>query len=212
MFDESIRRVLAPVQYHVLDPPAKFSRYLLVHLQHPGVDDPHVQARLNRVIQKHRVNRLPHLLVPPKRKRHVTHAPAHLTIWQCLLNDPRRLHERHRVFPVFLHPRRDRKRVGIENNIARIKTDLFGQNVVRPGADRDPPLGRISLAFLVKRHHDHRRSIPQNQPSVLYELFFAFLEADRIDHPFALQAFESRFDDRPFRAIDHHRNPRDIRL
>jgi hypothetical protein len=42
--------------------------------------------------------------------------------------------------------------------------------------------------------------------------FFAFLQADGIDDSFALQAFQSGFQHRPLGAIDHHRNPRDVRL
>ena len=44
------------------------------------------------------------------------------------------------------------------------------------------------------------------------KFFLAVFQADRIDNRLALYAFESGFDHAPFRAVDHDRDARNVRL
>ena len=47
---------------------------------------------------------------------------------------------------------------------------------------------------------------------MIFEYAFSFLEADRIDDAFALNAFEAGFNHLPSGAVEHDRNARDIRF
>ena len=73
-------------------------------------------------------------------------------------------------------------------------------------------LQRVGLTFFVERHHDHRRAVALHQLGVMAKRIFAFLHADGVDHRAALHALQARFDDFPFRRIDHHRHPGNVRL
>jgi hypothetical protein len=54
------------VEDHVLDPLAQPLGHLVVDLEGAGVDDAHVHASGDRVVQEHRVDRLAHGLLPRK--------------------------------------------------------------------------------------------------------------------------------------------------
>ena len=65
---EAISGVRPSVEQHILHALEQFFVNLLVHLQHAGIHDAHVQAGLHGVIQKRRVHRLAHHVVAPERK------------------------------------------------------------------------------------------------------------------------------------------------
>ena len=71
---------------------------------------------------------------------------------------------------------------------------------------------RIGLAAFVESHHDHRRAVSPNESGLAQKFLFAILQRDRIDDPFALDAFQAGFDHAPFRAVDHDRHARDVRF
>ncbi len=87
-----------------------------------------------------------------------------------------------------------------------------GQQRIGTLADRHLARDGLGLPLLVKRHHDHAGAIAADRARLGQEVGLAFLQADRIDDALALDALESGFDDRPLRAVDHERNPRDFRL
>ncbi len=101
---------------------------------------------------------------------------------------------------------------GIEDDVGRRKADLLGQQSIGPAADAHLVFDRDGLALLVERHHDRRGPVAAHQPGVVQKDLFPFLEADRVDDRLALHAFQARLDDRPFRAIDHDRHTRHLRL
>ena len=70
--DEPLRRVGPAVEQHVLDALEQVFRDLLVDLQLAGVDDAHVEAGLDGVVEKRRVHRLAHHLVARRRGRRTT--------------------------------------------------------------------------------------------------------------------------------------------
>src|SRR6266704_513486 len=76
----------------------------------------------------------------------------------------------------------------------------------------NPALKVVGLATLVGGHHDDRRAVTADEPGLVQKFLLAFLKADRVDDAFALQAFQARFDDFPFRGIHHHRHPGDVRF
>ena len=58
--DEPLGGIVAAVEEHVFNEIAKVGRDFLVNSEHAGIDDPHVESRLDRVIEKRRVHRLAH--------------------------------------------------------------------------------------------------------------------------------------------------------
>jgi hypothetical protein len=69
-----------------------------------GVDDAHVHARADGVVQEGRVHGLAHRVVPAEREGDVAEAARDLGQGQGRLDAPRRLQERDRVLVVLLDP------------------------------------------------------------------------------------------------------------
>ena len=116
------------------------------------------------------------------------------------------------VAVVLLDAGRDRKDVGIEDDVLGRETDLLGQELVGALADRDLAIGRVGLALLVERHDDDGGTVAQHLFGVSEERLLALLETDGIDDRLALHALEARLDHGPLRGIDHDRHARDIGL
>ena len=76
--DEPLGRVRPAVEDHVLDVLEQIRRDVLVHRELAGVDDAHVEAGLDRVVQKRRVDRLADDVVAAERERQVADAAADL--------------------------------------------------------------------------------------------------------------------------------------
>ena len=84
---QALAGVGAAVQHHVLHPLAQLRLHLVVHADHAGVDDAHVHARLDGVVQEHGVDRFAHRVVAAEGEAHVGDA-RDLRAGQVLL-DPR---------------------------------------------------------------------------------------------------------------------------
>ena len=106
----------------------------------------------------------------------------------------------------------DSENVRIENDVLRWESDFPGEDAVGARTDLDFAFDGVRLSLLVESHNDYGRAEPSNLASVFRENLFAFLEADRIDDAFALNALQSRLDHGPPGAVDHDRNPRDVRF
>ena len=76
----------------------------------------------------------------------------------------------------------------------------------------DLALDRVGLPGLVERHHDDAGAVLLDEARLVQEVGLAFLQADRVDDALALHALQPGLDDRPLRAVDHHRHARDLRL
>ena len=72
--DEPLGRVGAAVEEDVLDALEQLRLDVLVHRQLTGVDDPHVEPRLDRVIEERGVHRLAHDVVAAKAEAEVRDA------------------------------------------------------------------------------------------------------------------------------------------
>ena len=66
--------------------------------------------------------------------------------------------------------------------------------------------------MFVERHHDGSRAVASDPARLVEERVLAFFQGDRVDDAFPLQALQPRFENRPLRAVDHDRQPRDLRL
>ena len=75
---QPLGRVGPPVEQHVLDVLEQVLRDLLVDGELLGVDDPHVEAGADRVVEEGRVHRLAHRVLAAERERDVRDAAAHL--------------------------------------------------------------------------------------------------------------------------------------
>ena len=75
-FDQAIGRVGPAIEQHVFDVLQQLLGNLLVNGELAGVDDAHVHAGADRVIQKRRVHRLADDVVAAERKADVAHAAA----------------------------------------------------------------------------------------------------------------------------------------
>src|SRR2546422_3058020 len=209
---QPLGRVGPPVQQHILDQLQQVLRDLLVHRELPGIDDPQVEARTDRVVEEGGVHRLPHGVVAAERERDVAHTPADLAVWQRGLDLPRSLDEVDSVVVVLLDAGGNREDVRVEDDVLRPEADLLGQDAIRPRTDLHLAVQRIGLPHFIERHDDHGGAVPLDQPRMAREGLLAFFEADRIDDALALNALEPRLDRLPLRAVDHDRHAGDVRL
>ena len=203
--DQPLRRVRSPVPDHVLDALEELGLDVLVDHQHPRVDDRHVEARADRVVEERRVHRLADRLIAAEREREVRDAAARAGARAPLLDQRQRVDEGLRELVVLLDPGRDREDVRVEDQVLGREPGLLGQEPVRALADLDLPLGRLRLPLLVERHDDDRRAVASDHAGVLEEGLLPLLQRDRVDDALALQALEAGLDDRPPRAVDHDR-------
>ena len=85
----------------------------------PGIDDAHVHAGMNGMIQEHRVHGLAHRLVAAERERQIGDAAGDMRVRQVFADPARRLDEVDAVIVVLLKPGGDRKDIGIEDDVFR---------------------------------------------------------------------------------------------
>ena len=211
-FEQTVGAVSAAVQHHVFDAFAQFGIEVLIHAELTGIDDAHVHAGLDRVIQEHGVDRLAHRIVAAKRERHVRHAAAHLRVRQVFLDPARRVDEVDGVVVVLFDARRDREDVRVEDDVFRREAHFVHEEIVRALADLRLALEGVGLALFVEGHHHGGRAVAANQRRVVTERVFAFLQRDRVDDRLALHALQAGLDHFPLRRVDHDRHARDVRF
>jgi hypothetical protein len=117
--------VAAPVQHHVLDPLAQFGIEIVVERQGAGIDDAHVHAGRDRVVEEHDVDRLAHRLVAAERERDVRDAAGYVAGGEAALEFARGLDEVDRVVVVLLDAGGDGEDVGVEDDVLRREADLL---------------------------------------------------------------------------------------
>ena len=78
--DEALGGVGAAIEQHVLDELAELGLDLLVDLEHAGVDDAHVHAGLDGVVEERGVHRLADVVVAAEAERDVGDAAADLGV------------------------------------------------------------------------------------------------------------------------------------
>ncbi len=120
----------APIEHHVLDALAQRRLDVVVDADHAGVDDAHVHAGLDRVVQEHGVDRLAHRLVAAEAEAHVADAARHLGAGQVLLDPACGLDEVDRVVRMLLDAGGDREDVRIEDDVLGRKADLVDEDAI----------------------------------------------------------------------------------
>ena len=88
--DQPLGRVGPAIEEHVFDVAEQFLVNLFVDGELAGVDDAHVEAGLDRVVQKGRIHRLADRLVAAERERNVAHAARGLRAGAFSLDLPQR--------------------------------------------------------------------------------------------------------------------------
>ena len=210
--EQPLRRVGAAVQDDVLARVAQRPVDILVDGELAGIDDPHVHAGGDGMIEKDRMHRLAHALVAAEREGQVRHAAGNMDERHAAADLARRLDEVDPVIVVLLDAGRDREDVGIEDDVLRREADLLGQDLVGARRNLDLARHRVGLALLVEGHDDHGGAVAAHGPRVGDELLLAFLHRDRVHDRLALHAFQAGFDDLELRTVDHHGNAGDVGL
>ncbi len=152
--DQAFARVGATVQNDIFHPFAQHRLDIVVNANHAGVDDAHVHARGNGVVEENGVDGLAHRVIATEGEAHVRHAARHLGAGQVLLDPARGLDEVDGVVVVLLDAGGNGEDIGVEDDVFRREPHLIDQDAVGPLADLDLALVGVGLALLVKGH-DH---------------------------------------------------------
>ena len=128
--NQILRRVRSAGQNHVLHGLFQLRFNLVVHRQHPGIDDAHVQPGADGVVEKDRVHRFPHVIVASKAERYVADTARDFCARQLTLDPAGRLDKVQRVAVMLAHPGGHRQHIGIKNDVLRRKIGLLGQQLV----------------------------------------------------------------------------------
>src|SRR5271166_290163 len=191
------------IQQYVFDQHLQLGVDLLIDFEHSGIDDAHVRARRNGVVEEGGVHGLANLVIAAKAEGDVRDSAANFRMRQVGLDPARGVDEIDRVVVVLLHAGGDGEDIRIEDDVFGRKADLVDQDSIGALADSDLVFVGCGLALLVEGHHHHGGTVLEHGGSVSAEFFFAFLERDRVDDALALQALQTRLDDFPFRGVHH---------
>ena len=200
------------VQHHVFHALAQHGLQVVVHADHPGVDDAHVHAGADGVVQEHGVDSFAHRFIAAEAEAHVRHTTRDLGARQVLLDPARSVDEVHRVVVVLLDAGGDREDVGVEDDVLGREAHLVHQDAVGAGADLGLARKGVGLALLIKGHHHGRSAVAAHQGGLALEFDLALFERDGVDDALALDALQPGLDHFPFRGVDHDGHARDLGL
>ena len=170
---QTLGAVVAAVKDNVLYRLAQLGGQIVVNRQLTGVDDAHIHAVANGVIEKHRVDGFAYRIVAAKRERHVRDAAGDHRMRQLALDIFAGANKVHCVVVVLVDAGGDGKDIRVEDNIFRRKADLLGEDLVGAAADLDFARARIRLARFVEGHDHHRRAVAAHQPRMVDKGLFA---------------------------------------
>ena len=210
--NQPLGRVGTAIEQHVLHRLEQFGVDRFVDFDLARVHDAHVHSRADGMVQERRMHRLPHPVVAAEREGNVGDSARNPGVGQVRLDPPNRLDVVDRVPRVRLNPGRYREDVRIEDDVLRRHPDLVHEQVVGPAAHRDAAFERIGLPLFVEGHHDDRGAVRAGLDGLFAERGLPFLQADRVDDRFALQAAQTRLDHAPAGRIEHHGYPRYVGL
>ena len=209
---QTLGAVVAAVKDHVLYRIAQLGGEIVVNRQLTGVDDAHIHAVADGVVEEHRVDGFAYRIVAAERERHVRDAAGDHRMRQLALDIFAGTDKVHRVVVMLVDAGGDGKDIRVKDNIFRRKADLFGQDFVGAAADLDFARARIRLPLFIKGHHHHRRAVAAHQPRMVDKDRLALFHRDRVNDAFALDALQPHFNHLPFRGVDHDRHACDIGL
>ena len=116
-----------------------------------------------------------------------------------------------RIAVVLFDAGRDGEHVRVEDDVLRGEA-LGDEQLVGALADLGLALGRDRLALLVERHDEDGSAEPPHRAGLREERVLALLQAERVRDPLALDRLQPGLDRREARAVDHDRQPCDLRL
>ena len=157
--DQALGRVGAAVEQHVFDERLQLGLDLFVDLEHAGVDDAHVHAGGDGVIEERGVHGLADFVVAAKAEGDVGDAAANLGVGQVGLDPARGVDEVDGVVVVLLHAGGHGEDVGVEDDVFGREADFVDKDAVGALADADVVFVGRGLALLVEGHDDRSRAV-----------------------------------------------------
>ena len=191
ILQQSVGSILPSVQHHILCQLQQLWFHGGIDLQQSGIDNPHIHACLNGVIEEHRVHRLPDRVIAAERKRQVAHSAAHPCKREVSLNILSGFYVINSVVIVLLDACGDSQNIRIDEDILRRKTGFLRQQTVRSVSHLPASLECGSLSLLIEEHHHCGSAVTPHQPCFLQEFLLTLLQADGVDNRLALYALQS---------------------
>ena len=173
---EPLRRAGLSRQHDILAGLAQLRRNLGVNRQRTGVDDPHIHAGFDGMVEEDRVHGFAQKIVATERERQVRHAARHMGVGQSRADLRRRLDEVEAISVVRLDAGCHGENIRIEDDVFRREADNFRQDTVGARADLDLALFRVRLALFVESHDDDRRAVAPHDLRVRDEGRLALLQ------------------------------------
>ena len=211
IFGQPFGRIGAAAEDHVLDALEQRGLDLVVYLEHLRVDDAHVHAGADRVVEEGRVHRLAHGVVAAEGEREVRDAARDLGVGQVLLDPARCVDEGLGVAVVLGNACGDGQDVGVEDDVLGREAGA-GQQAVGPFGHLDLAPEGVGLPPLVEEHHHRGGAVAVDFARPAQELLLALLERDGVDDGLALRHLQPRDERLPARRVDHRRHAGDLRL
>ena len=184
---EALGGVGAAVEEDVFNQYFKFRLYLFVDFEHAGVDDAHVHAGGDGVIEEGGVHGFADLVVAAEAEGDVGDAAGDFGVGEVGLDPARGVDEVQGVVVVLLHAGGDGEDVGVEDDVFGSHADLVDEDAVGALADADLVFVGGGLALLVEGHDDYGGSVLLDGGGVLAEFVFALFERDGVDDSLALE-------------------------
>mmetsp|Transcript_18356 Transcript_18356/g.22876 ORF Transcript_18356/g.22876 Transcript_18356/m.22876 type:complete len:272 (+) Transcript_18356:1836-2651(+) len=179
--------------------------HFIINWQFTRINDTHVHAILNSVVEENRVEGLAQVVQATEREGQVRKAAGDVAVRALLAHLLCRQNEVFSVLVVLFHSRCYGENIKIEDDILGSEINRH-QQIVGANADAHLFFKRGRLAGLVEGHHDDSSTVPLNQARLVQELFLAFLERDTVDDALALALLQACFDDVEFRRVYHNGN------
>ena len=124
-FEQPVGRIGTPIQQHIFHAFEQVFGNLFVDFQLAGVDDAHVEASFDRVIQERRIDRFANGVVPAEAETDVGDAAGDFRTGADLLDLFRRFEKVHGIVVVLFHAGGDREDIRIKDDIFRRKPNFL---------------------------------------------------------------------------------------
>ena len=204
--------VLAAIEDYIFHAVPQLLRQVVIDGQLAGVDDAHVHARLDGVVEENGVDGLAHRVVAAEGEGDIGNTAGDQGVGQGAPDIPGGVDEIQAVAVMLRHAGGHGEDGRVEDDVLRREAGLFREDLVGATADLHLALVAVRLALLVEGHDDGGGAVAVDQFGLLDEVLLPLLEGDGVDDALALQAFESGLQHLPLGGVDHHRHLGDVRL
>ena len=160
--DEALGGVGAAIEQHVFDQHFQLGLDLFVDLEHAGVDDAHVHAGGDGVIEERGVHGFANFVVAAEAEGDIRDAAADFGVREVGLDPARGVDEVDGVVVVLLHAGGDGEDVGIEDDVFGREADFVDEDAVGALADADLVFVGCGLALFVEGHDDDGGAVFQD--------------------------------------------------